>query len=457
MTAAAASPFIAGCAPGVVGTPPATALYPHDSTQAPAPYPTLTLPPRSGSFFRLHPFIEAHPEAVFIKQTHVSDKTDEPAKQREGTQLARELFVFGTNSGIPLSHKIAIKPNLTCTRGQGGTPDGMGIITDRSFVEGLVEGMKGAGFKSDNLFVREGNWLKDGYCAQDLQVTGYEQLAERTGIHLLDLPTGRRLDELTLDRMEADTEVVWKDVPDGVVFRRIGYVAPFNHADSWLLNVAKLKAHGMGMTLCVKNLQGMCVSPYVHFCDQVEEIKNHPPAVLNDFHPDFVERIAELHDRHVGAGIPRWDRENGPWMERWAQRTCDSLSVTQVGLNIIEGIYGRNGDGFLKGPGEYGQAEDFMSNVLIFGRDPFRVDLVGFWLAGHEPGNFGLFHIARERGLLSVLNPREIPVYRWVDGQPAATSFGELERVPLKTYYLRRDYAGQTEPLYHMVDEPFAY
>jgi hypothetical protein len=95
--------------------------------------------------------------------------------------------------------------------------------------------------------------------------------------------------------------------------------------------------------------------------------------------------------------------------------------------------------------------------VLIFGKDPFRVDIIGTWLAGHEPGNFGLFHIAKERGLSSVVNPFEIPVYQWNSGSPQITPLGDFERQPLKTYYLQRDYNGQSEPYYHLVDEPFEY
>ena len=162
------------------------------------------------------------------------------------------------------------------------------------------------------------------------------------------------------------------------------------------------------------------------------------------------------------AGIPRWDRpgtnyNSGYGMERWAQRTCDSLSVTDVGLSVIEGIYGRNGNGFMIGPGPDGKAEDFMTNILIFGKDPFRVDIIGTWLAGHEPGNFGFFHIAKERGLSNVVNPWDIPVYLWDKNNPQQTSLSNFERIPLVTTYLRRDYNGQTEAQYHLVDEPFDY
>ena len=218
----------------------------------------------------------------------------------------------------------------------------------------------------------------------------------------------------------------------------------------------------MGMTLCAKNLQGMCVSPYVRFCENEISTSQHPNYVLKDFQPDFADRIAALHAQHLGGGVPRWDRpgtnyNSGYGMERWAQRTCDSLSVTDVGLNVIEGIYGRNGNGFMKGPGPDGQAEDFLTNILIFGKEALRVDIVGTWLAGHEPGNFGFFHIARERGLSTVINPWEIPVYFWTTENPQPTSLSNFERTPLLTTYLRRNYDEQKEPEYHMVDERFTY
>jgi hypothetical protein len=39
----------------------------------------------------------------------------------------------------------------------------MGILTDRCFVEGLIEGRMELGFSADNMYVRKGNWLAEGY------------------------------------------------------------------------------------------------------------------------------------------------------------------------------------------------------------------------------------------------------------------------------------------------------
>jgi len=98
-----------------------------------------------------------------------------------------------------------------------------------------------------------------------------------------------------------------------------------------------------------------------------------------------------------------------------------------------------------------------MTNILIFGMDPFKVDLVGKWLGGHEPGNFGFFHIAMERGMLNGLNPMNIPVYHWKHGQAVRKPLTSFTRTPLKSYYLQQDYNGGMEPFWHLVNEPFDY
>ncbi|HUT62543.1 MAG TPA: hypothetical protein VMZ04_01170 [Anaerolineae bacterium] len=52
-----------------------------------------------------------------------------------------------------------------------------------------------------------------------------------------------------------------------------------------------------------------------------------------------------------------------------------------------------------------------MTNIIIFEKNRFNVDIIGHWLAEHEPGNFGLFILAIERGYISKLNLYDIPVY----------------------------------------------
>ena len=73
---------------------------------------------------------------------------------------------------------------------------------------------------------------------------------------------------------------------------------------------------------------------------------------------------------------------------------------------------------------------------------------------GHEPGNFGLFHIAMERGKLHMMNPMHIPVYEWVDGVAVRRPLVGFTRTPLRTFYLQQP--GK-EPLWHLCNEPFDY
>jgi uncharacterized protein (DUF362 family) len=372
----------------------------------------------------VHPFIEAHPEAVFIRRTKVAVKTDAEAIRRETLALARQVFTFRKGPGLSPAQTVGIKPNLTSTKNTGLTH---AIITDTYAVEGIVDGFKELGVPADSIFVREGLRAVQA-------TTGYAEMAQRTGAHYGD------------DALRTPTTV---ECPDGVVFRRTKYLGPFAYPDAFLVNVAKHKTHTMGLTLCVKNLQGMNVPPYIRFCHELD------PALAADFQPDAQRHVDELYERHLKAGMPRWDAVKGAYMERWAQRTIDHYKLIQphVGLHIVEGIYAQDGDAFDRGPGPSGLPNIFMTNVLLFGRDAFRVDIVGHWLGGHEPGNFGLFHLGRERGVSTALDPKNIPVYEWTDDGPRLAPLDSFARTSLLTPYLPKP----DEPTYHLCNEPFAY
>ena len=178
--------------------------------------------------------------------------------------------------------------------------------------------------------------------------------------------------------------------------------------------------------------------------------------------------------RHADT-IPRWNTPDVPQndpgfndayyytalcMELWAHRTIDNHAASPMGLHIVEGIYGRDGD-FNQGPNPFGnennydgRAWDYMTNVVIFGKNPYLVDIIGHWLGGHEPGNFGLFHIAMERGKLGMINPMHIPVYEWQDGVAVRRPLTSFTRTPLRSFYLHQ---RSKEPLWHLVDQPFDY
>ncbi len=408
-----------------------------------------TFPGSLSALFSVHPFILQNPDAVFIMKTNVDVKTNSPGLKSAGLDFGRSVFVLTDNpsEGVPLSNKIVIKPNLTCRqRGRDiyTIENSMGIVTDAHFVEGIIESMKELSIEAGQFYIREVN------CPDDLADGGYLDMAQRTGIDLqcIDTPAG----SLSPDKIQ------WVDVPDGIWFKKIPYLWPVNAPETFLLNIAKFKAHGMGLTLCAKNLQGTNAMNYQAHCTS---FGNNMSGVNPDYlNPQANETILSNYNRHVDEGIPRWKRpgsEGGIWQETWATRCIDNNSVTFAGLHIIEGIYGRDGN-FLDGPGPQNLATDYMTNYVIFGRNQFCVDIIGHYLAGHEPGNFGLFHLALERGMITTINPWNIPVYTWDTSKGyAPASLASFTRYPLMTYYLQRNYDGQNEPYWHLVNEPFYY
>jgi len=409
---------------------------------------------RRSGFFTVHPFVENHPEAVFIMPTHVGDKMDEPAKRAAGLDFGRSVFVPSDDGGIPTSMSIPVKMNLKTT-GAGKFPleQIIGTVADFHFAEGVFEAMKEVGIPAGRIHLRE-NPRGDSF-----EVYGIVDMARRTGIDFRTDFTGT-----VGDGMVPGRDFFWHDVPDGRWFKRLPQLEPINRPGTWLLNIAKFKAHGMGVTLCSKNLQGMAVRPFCRFCSPADSDMGVPDHIRGD----AVGFVRSEYERHLRENrIPRWDRpgpRGGIWQEVWTHRTLDNLSITPCGLNIIEGIYGRDGDAGNRGPhpparngGPSVTAGDFMHNMIIFGKNIFRTDIIGHWLAGHEPGNFGYFHIAIERGMSDALDPRKIPVYLWENGSAVLTPLESFKRTPLLTYYLRRDYGGGTEPEFHLVDEPFDY
>ncbi len=389
------------------------------------------------AYFGLHPFLEANPKAVFIRRTHVPHKMDEAAKRREGLTLGRELFVPLSKPGVPVSHRIILKPNSTSVRSRNRKDeDNWGTGTDPQFYEGLVMAMREIGLKKFH-FIEANNFYR-------WNLRGFVDINERLGIQM------NEPDRRTRNFRES-YEMTWVKVPDAVVYSRIPYYAPVAEPDTWLLNIAKWKAHGMCLTLTAKNEQGMVIPPFVRFCPGWQNVLKVPDWMKPDIHPQAEPRISKYFENHIQLGYSRYGSKDmrvpAVAQEIWAHKTCDNMSALKTGLAMIEGIYGRDGDGFSVGT-------DYLTNIVIFGKDKFRVDLVGTWLGGHEPGNVHLFRIAKERGLSDTFNPWDVPVYEWTEGgKPVPKKLSDFERTPLKTYYLRLP----NEPLYHLVNEPFDY
>ncbi len=434
-------------------------------------------------YFGVHPFVEQHPEAVFIMRTRVDYKTNSESCKRVGLDFGRTVFVPMDKTGTPVTRDIATKPNLTAHQAtdekRGFTlEDTMGITTDAFFIEGLFESLKELGVAGNKIHTRDVN---GGRVAES---RGYVAMGQRVGASVV----APKYQIATVEDANDASKFVWKEVPGGVVYRQIPYLWPFNAPNSYNLNVAKFKAHTMGLTLTSKNWQGSNAAPFQKYCGRwptVDEMQKVEAAITREcVNPKVRDLVEAEFKRHLGT-IPRWDTPDFPreapgyvrlyvystlCMELWAQRTIDNHSASPMGLHIVEGIYGRDGDfnmgpnplgsenskePWLNAPSRNGRAWDYMTNIVLFGKNPYLVDIVGHWLGGHEPGNFGLFHIAMERGKLNVMNPMSIPVYEWQDGIAVRRPLTGFTRTPLRTSYLQQHH--KNEPLWHLCNEPFDY
>jgi uncharacterized protein (DUF362 family) len=408
--------------------------------------------PRGTGYFGLHEFVENNPDAVFILRTTVDAKTNAEAIKTAGHQIGQQLFVSkpdSTNAYPTATTNVAIKPNITSWSWDtvnGYTVEGTrGIQTDANFVEGVINSLGDLEVTSDKIYIREANY----FGGQEIDGTWYYDLAQRSGVNLKDFQPVSQL---------APSDIQWVDVPNGVWYKKIPYLWPVNSPASCLINISKFKSHSMGMTLCSKNVQGTNARPYVAHCTAWGTTMVGVDA--NHIVQDAFNSIKTKYDRHKAAGIARWDlpggagvQAGGLWMETHASRCLDNNSVLHPLINIIEGVYGREGP-FVHGPGSDGKAIDQMTNVVIFGKNSRHVDIIGTYLAGHEPGNFGFFHLALERGLSKYLNPRDVPLYEWkLDGSATPTGLDRFTRTSIRTLYLQK--AGEAQ--YHMVNEPYSY
>jgi uncharacterized protein (DUF362 family) len=405
--------------------------------------------PRSGicaadaarKYFSPHPFIEQNPKAVFIRRTHAAHKMDAEAKRREGLRLAQAIFVARDDAGVPITHRVILKPNVTSLASRTRNAEELwGTGTDPQFYEGLVLGLQQLGVSRFHFI--------DSTSYADWNIRGLLDINDRLGVVTED-------PERRMKHLREGWKTNWNTVPDGVVFKRIPHYAPVNEPDTWLLNIAKWKGHSMGLTQTVKNEQGLVAHPFTTFCGGWRAVLGVSDEVKPDINPRVETLVNGFFERHRKLGYSRYDSRgsngNGAQLlpidqEIWAHKTCDNMSTLTTGLAMVEGICGRDGDGFYVG-------DDYLTNIVFFGKDKFRVDLIGLWLAGHEPGNVHLYRIAKERGLSDTFNPWEIPVYEWTDDGPVRRKLTDFPRTPLKTPYLPRE----GEASLHLLDEPFDY
>ena len=144
------------------------------------PASVFALASKPSGYFGVHPFVDQHPEAVFIMRTHVDHKTNSGACKYAGLDFGRSVFVPMDNTGTPVTHKIAAKPNLTAhdpvDKKRGLTlEDTMGINTDVFFLEGLFESLKELGIAGNRMHTRDTNG------GGVIELRGYVAMGRRVG------------------------------------------------------------------------------------------------------------------------------------------------------------------------------------------------------------------------------------------------------------------------------------
>ena len=198
---------------------------------------------RTGPGFDVHPFVKNHSEAVFIHLTEVKSKRDTRDIRDAGYRLSKELIVPTSSGGYPNFTRINVKPNWTAAQPQDGKPvfEKLGVNTDLNFIEGWVQGMKETGPQK--------YYIRECCCPFQWEDMGWRGMTERNGIDLRDLSS------MDIWELKKGRDLNFISIPDGIVFKEVAYMAPMNEPDTFLVNIAKFKAHGMGITASIKNLQ----------------------------------------------------------------------------------------------------------------------------------------------------------------------------------------------------------
>jgi len=304
----------------------------------------------------------------------------------------------------------------------------VGINTSPDFISGFIEGLRGLG--NSNVIVSE-----RGANVRVHRKTGIYSVFDKHNINLIET-TYRKFAHYR------KKDLNWHKVSDPVVWKNIPTNRPIGDSDALFINMAKLKAHNLGLTtLCIKNLQGAVAVGYGHYCNTWAGLpqlakKSYVINFNRDFIRDFQPSVEAAFLKHRAEGYKYWDYEeyylkyaarggweafnkikNKPehvkefmkdiellmWDEQWCQRAIDSAQAIKPALNIIEGVIGRDGSGFEIG-------KDELCNVVLVSRSMLEIDSIGSYIMGHDPRELPYTRIAKERGL-GENDPKKIKVY----------------------------------------------
>jgi uncharacterized protein (DUF362 family) len=143
------------------------------------------------------------------------------------------------NLGLNSSSTVVIKPNLCCIK-----PQETGATTDPKVVEGIVTCLQND-YSAKSIYIVESDGSQV-LADMAFKLLGYERLASRTGVELVNLSKSRFSDE---------------DFPDNAFLRKVRYPDIMKKA-SFFISVPKIKTHGENsFTAALKNQFGCNPDP----------------------------------------------------------------------------------------------------------------------------------------------------------------------------------------------------
>ncbi len=243
---------------------------------------------------------------------------------------------FGIYDEIKEGMTVVIKPNLIMK----SKPE-EAIITHPALVEAVGKCVQKAG-ASVLIAESSGGVYTTAMTKSLFAGCGYTETAERNGFELYT---------------ECESEAVY--LPKARICRTTTFLKPYISAD-YIINIAKLKTHGMTMySGAVKNLFG---------------------AVPGLMKPELHCRFPDKND--------------------FADMLVDICDYLKPSFNLIDGIFG------MEGNGPTGGSKRFVGAVFA-SKSPYAVDFAATAAIGFEPREIPMLRIAAERGLAS---PEEVEI-----------------------------------------------
>jgi uncharacterized protein (DUF362 family) len=133
------------------------------------------------------------------------------------------------------------------------------------------------------------------------------------------------------------------------------------------------------------------------------------------------------------------------WEEGLARRLIDTAQVIRPALNVIEGIIGREGTGFMRG-------RNRPLGLVIAGINPVAVDAVASHMMGFDPQRLIYLRLAAEAGL-GKNRLDDLQIYLGRDDDLSLCSDPQALRV-YPPFTVITNTLGEVVPDYQDVDSP---